>query len=54
VFGDQLATALRDPAGVNVWLVAGMAAALVAAALCVRRWLSAADARASDRHALAR
>jgi phosphatidylserine/phosphatidylglycerophosphate/cardiolipin synthase-like enzyme/uncharacterized membrane protein YdjX (TVP38/TMEM64 family) len=54
VFGDQLAVALRDPAEVNRWLVGGMAIALVAATLWVRRWLFAVAPRASDRHALAR
>jgi phosphatidylserine/phosphatidylglycerophosphate/cardiolipin synthase-like enzyme/uncharacterized membrane protein YdjX (TVP38/TMEM64 family) len=54
IFGDQLAALLRDPADVNVWLAGGMVVALVAATLCVRRWLLAVDARASDRHALAR
>jgi uncharacterized membrane protein YdjX (TVP38/TMEM64 family) len=40
VFGDQLEIALRDPAEVNLWIVAGVAVALTTATLLVRRWLS--------------
>jgi phosphatidylserine/phosphatidylglycerophosphate/cardiolipin synthase-like enzyme/uncharacterized membrane protein YdjX (TVP38/TMEM64 family) len=39
VFGDQLAAAIENPADVNVWLIAGVTAGLIAATLYVRRWL---------------
>jgi phosphatidylserine/phosphatidylglycerophosphate/cardiolipin synthase-like enzyme/uncharacterized membrane protein YdjX (TVP38/TMEM64 family) len=39
VFGDQLEIALRNPGDVNLWIVGGVAVALAAATLLVRRWL---------------
>nr|ALS89226.1 SNARE associated Golgi protein [uncultured bacterium] len=40
VFGDQMEAALRDPAEINYWLVAGAALLLVVAILVVRKWFS--------------
>jgi phospholipase D1/2 len=39
VFGDQLASGLRNPASVNVWLIIALAAVLAVATWGVRRWL---------------
>ncbi len=39
LFGDQLEAALREPRGLNYWLLAGITAALVVGALIVYRWL---------------
>ena len=39
VFGDQLETALRNPADVNLWIVGAVIVALTTATLVVRRWL---------------
>lgn len=38
VFGDQLEAAVRDPSGVNYWLIAVVVGALLAGTLAVRRW----------------
>lgn len=46
VFGDQLEAALRDPAEVNFWLIAGVVLALIVASLGVRRWLLTTELRA--------
>ncbi len=40
VFGDQLEAALRDPAEINYWLVAGAVLFLGVAIVVVRRWFS--------------
>jgi uncharacterized membrane protein YdjX (TVP38/TMEM64 family) len=40
VFGDQLEAALRDPAEINYWLVAGAALLLIVAILVVRKWFN--------------
>lgn len=45
IFGDQLATAMRDPRSINLWLIATAAALLTAATWFVRRWLFGADSR---------
>jgi uncharacterized membrane protein YdjX (TVP38/TMEM64 family) len=45
VFGDQLEIALRDPSEVNLWIVGGVALALLTATLLVRRWLFTAQAQ---------
>lgn len=39
VFGNQLEAALRDPAEINYWLLAGIVLVLGAGVLVVRRWL---------------
>jgi phospholipase D1/2 len=39
VFGDQLVTGIRDPRSINLWLVAGLVAALVIGTRFVRKWL---------------
>jgi uncharacterized membrane protein YdjX (TVP38/TMEM64 family) len=39
VFGDQLISGLKDPRSINLWLVAVLVLALVAATRLVRRWL---------------
>ena len=39
VFGNQLETALRDPAEINYWLLTGIAVFFVIAVLMVRRWV---------------
>ena len=39
VFGDQMITGLKDPRSINLWLVAALVLALVAATRLVRRWL---------------
>jgi phospholipase D1/2 len=39
VFGDQVASGLRNPASVNVWLIVAVAAVLAVATWGVRRWL---------------
>jgi phospholipase D1/2 len=38
VFGDQLHTALDDPASVNYWLIAGVVLLFAIGMLLVRRW----------------
>jgi len=38
VFGEQLTAALRDPAQVNYWLIAGVIAVFAIGILIVRRW----------------
>jgi phospholipase D1/2 len=45
IFGDQLATALRDPHSINLWLIATAAVVLTTATWLVRRWLFGAAAR---------
>jgi len=40
VFGDQLESALRDPAEVNYWVVGGLVLALLVGALIVRKWFT--------------
>jgi uncharacterized membrane protein YdjX (TVP38/TMEM64 family) len=44
VFGNQLETALRDPAEINYWLLGGIVLVLGAGVLVVRRWLFKAPA----------
>jgi phospholipase D1/2 len=39
VFGDQIQTALRDPARINYWIVGGVVLLMLCATLAVRRWL---------------
>jgi phospholipase D1/2 len=39
VFGDQLASGLRNPASINVWLIVTAAAVLAVATWGVKRWL---------------
>ena len=39
VFGDQIQTALKDPARINYWVVSAVVIFMVAATLAVRRWL---------------
>jgi phosphatidylserine/phosphatidylglycerophosphate/cardiolipin synthase-like enzyme/uncharacterized membrane protein YdjX (TVP38/TMEM64 family) len=39
VFGNQLEAALRDPAEINYWLLAGIVVVLGVGVLVVRRWL---------------
>jgi phosphatidylserine/phosphatidylglycerophosphate/cardiolipin synthase-like enzyme/uncharacterized membrane protein YdjX (TVP38/TMEM64 family) len=39
IFGEQLASALIDPAQINYWLIAVVAVAFVAGIYAVRRWL---------------
>lgn len=40
VFADQLKRALKDPASINYWLVAGIVVFFIVLALIVRRWLA--------------
>jgi phospholipase D1/2 len=42
IFGDQLETALRNPAAINYWLIAAVATVLIVATLAVKRWLFSA------------
>lgn len=39
IFGDQIQTALRDPARINYWIVSAVAIFMIVATLAVRRWL---------------
>ncbi len=39
IFGDQLATGLRDPRSINIWLIAAAVVVLGVATWLVRRWL---------------
>ncbi|HSD44659.1 MAG TPA: VTT domain-containing protein [Burkholderiales bacterium] len=39
VFGDQVETALRDPAQINYWVVAGVLVLFAVLTVAVRRWL---------------
>lgn len=48
VFADQVKKALRDPASVNFWVVAGVVAFFVVASLIVRRWLARMQRAAPD------
>jgi phosphatidylserine/phosphatidylglycerophosphate/cardiolipin synthase-like enzyme/uncharacterized membrane protein YdjX (TVP38/TMEM64 family) len=47
VFGDQLETALRDPASINYWVVGGVLILVVALTLAVRKWLARQSQRAA-------
>jgi phospholipase D1/2 len=38
IFGDQLTAALRDPAQINYWLIAGVVAVFAVGILAVRKW----------------
>jgi len=40
VFGDQLEAALRDPARINYWVVAGVLIGFAVLTLAVRKWLA--------------
>ncbi len=40
VFGDQLEEALRNPAGINYWLLAGVAVVFIVGMLIVRKWFA--------------
>jgi uncharacterized membrane protein YdjX (TVP38/TMEM64 family) len=40
VFGDQLESALRDPARINYWVVGGVLVFFVVLTVAVRRWLA--------------
>jgi len=46
VFGDQVITGLKDPRSINLWLVAVLVLALIAATRLVRRWLFGKTPRA--------
>jgi hypothetical protein len=47
VFGDQLETALRDPASINYWVVGGVLIVFAALTLAVRKWLARQSQRAA-------
>jgi uncharacterized membrane protein YdjX (TVP38/TMEM64 family) len=46
IFADQIKRALKDPASVNYWIVAGVVVFFVVASLFVRRWLAREQRRA--------
>ena len=46
VLADQLKKALKDPASINYWVVAGVVVVFVIATLIVRRWLAKVQQRA--------